>query len=496
MPVAQEFKVRIVSGKELARVARSDPRYINAAKDPDDVAGFADPQKGVAYVRNTHITELNKYLVNHEFAHLLEEKGTDEDEHGIRFKKGKDLFRNIGAASLLPVTAPFGVNLGTQKFREEVGQAIPRELSTPITPNITAVREGVTPAQGLRQGLPTTLAGAGVLAGGPLGLFSRGAGQGVATATGAQPSAPGGTALGVKNPVIAPQASAVTSGAPSAAPTGGGISRLTSSLTKGLKGVGSFLTGGGGGGGQPPVGSPQQASAAAAQQATGQAAQKSGLSLFGLQGGDLAKLGIGAGLLGLSRGVDTPEVPSLVTPRFQQLEQQAIAGEGPFGGLARADIDARLQVPIDQQIEKDLEDIKTFTAEPFRQQRDLIRQQFKQFQPGADVSNSSSLRNALAEVDRQEALALAGARSQVRDQVLQQRRFDVASRLGVDENTLKQLVDVAQLEVSQISTQLGIDVQQASELKQQYQGLAFLFTQSALGTPTFGLGNFNIGVNP
>lgn len=60
-----------------------------------DSLGFADVKHGRVYVRHTGSHELNRYLINHEIDHLVEQHATDEDAHGIRHKKAKNFFRSF-----------------------------------------------------------------------------------------------------------------------------------------------------------------------------------------------------------------------------------------------------------------------------------------------------------------------------------------------------------------------------------------------------------------
>lgn len=84
------YQVKILRNKEFEEAARSNPRYANV---DEDNLGFADPVTNTAYVRLTAYPELNKYLVDHEFNHLIEDHGTDEDEYGIRHKKKRGFGR-------------------------------------------------------------------------------------------------------------------------------------------------------------------------------------------------------------------------------------------------------------------------------------------------------------------------------------------------------------------------------------------------------------------
>ena len=88
--MSRTYQVRILSAREWDRVVASSPRY--AEVDATDL-GFADPARGMGFVRDTSVPRLNTYLLNHEFEHLVEEAGTDEDRHGIRHKR---LFSTLG----------------------------------------------------------------------------------------------------------------------------------------------------------------------------------------------------------------------------------------------------------------------------------------------------------------------------------------------------------------------------------------------------------------
>src|SRR3990167_11153387 len=84
------YEIKVLSSDEFDEVAKSDARYSYV---DDSNMGFADRQKGVAYVRGTNIHDLNKYLINHELEELEEDESTHEDPNGIRHKKFfKDIF--------------------------------------------------------------------------------------------------------------------------------------------------------------------------------------------------------------------------------------------------------------------------------------------------------------------------------------------------------------------------------------------------------------------
>lgn len=92
------YQIKIAkTDREFEEMARSDKRYRNV---DDDNLGFADPLKGIAYVRKTSVPALNRYLLSHEFEHLFEEKGTHEDEFGIRHKK---FFKEVFVPYIAPI---------------------------------------------------------------------------------------------------------------------------------------------------------------------------------------------------------------------------------------------------------------------------------------------------------------------------------------------------------------------------------------------------------
>lgn len=82
----QTYSVRVVSNKEFDHLAGSDNRYKYV---DEDNFGFADPDNRVAYVRHVAMPELQKFLISHEFEHLLNpENHADRDPNGIYHKKG------------------------------------------------------------------------------------------------------------------------------------------------------------------------------------------------------------------------------------------------------------------------------------------------------------------------------------------------------------------------------------------------------------------------
>ena len=90
------YDIHVLSDKEFNDVANSDERYSYV---DDTNLGFADRQKGKAYVRQTNVHDLNKYLISHELEELESDQSTHEDPNGIRHKKGPKFFKDL----ILPI---------------------------------------------------------------------------------------------------------------------------------------------------------------------------------------------------------------------------------------------------------------------------------------------------------------------------------------------------------------------------------------------------------
>lgn len=97
------YEIKFLSSKDFDNL----PVEVTRGSDISDSLGFYNPYLERAYIRWTAYPELNKYLLDHEFEHMLEGDATDVDENGIRHKK---FFKEI----LAPLVS--GFNLETGKF--------------------------------------------------------------------------------------------------------------------------------------------------------------------------------------------------------------------------------------------------------------------------------------------------------------------------------------------------------------------------------------------
>src|SRR3990167_3080671 len=103
------YEVKVLSNDEFDHL----PIEITRGSQIYDSLGFADPSTGKAYVRYNVYQEVTKYLINHEVEELVNEYSDDEDEFGIRHKKGKKFFKQIFmplasiASAFIPGVGPY-----------------------------------------------------------------------------------------------------------------------------------------------------------------------------------------------------------------------------------------------------------------------------------------------------------------------------------------------------------------------------------------------------
>lgn len=124
------YEIKVLDSEDFDKIAKSDSRYSYV---DDSNLGFSDREKGIAYVRDTHIHDLNKYLINHELEELIEARSEHEDPNGIRHKKGPKFFKDILApflsGGLIQPEAPQREAAQTQ-YVEGVGNVPVSQLSS------------------------------------------------------------------------------------------------------------------------------------------------------------------------------------------------------------------------------------------------------------------------------------------------------------------------------------------------------------------------------
>lgn len=127
------YEIKVLDSDEFDKVAKSDPRY--SYVDESNM-GFADRQKGIAYVRGTNVHDLNKYLINHELEELEEAESTHEDPNGIRHKK---FFKEI----FLPLFTGFNGETGKWSPLGILDKSISKDAQQEKSQTVSSGMEGL-----------------------------------------------------------------------------------------------------------------------------------------------------------------------------------------------------------------------------------------------------------------------------------------------------------------------------------------------------------------
>lgn len=77
------YEIKFLSSNDFDKLPVNETN----GSDISDSLGFYNPHTNRVFIRHTSIPELDKYLLQHEFDHLIEKDPTDEDRNGIRHKK-------------------------------------------------------------------------------------------------------------------------------------------------------------------------------------------------------------------------------------------------------------------------------------------------------------------------------------------------------------------------------------------------------------------------
>src|SRR3990167_7590605 len=145
--------------------------------------GVADPKTNTAYVRYSAHPELNKYLIDHEFEHLVEEIPTDEIE-GVRYKIPilGPLASGLGSVASFAAPAIGGLAKG--------GGGLPTQAFQPISSAIKSVPQQAKP--GLLSGFTGIGSPMGQFLGSPIKQATSGLPKGFASVTSTIPKAVSG----------------------------------------------------------------------------------------------------------------------------------------------------------------------------------------------------------------------------------------------------------------------------------------------------------------
>lgn len=198
-------------------------------------------------------------------------------------------------------------------------------------------------------------------------------------------------------------------------------------------------------------------------------------SLGGGLGGILSAFGpklLGAGALGLGLMKNYPKVPSLMTPQIQQLQGQIQGGGSPLGQQAQGVVSGNLNKQFSPLTDQE---ITAATAELDRSKlQDLKRLEgvYASSRPGTDYTTDSNYKQDLDLLERtyasEKANQVANRTRSAEQYFNQNQQANIQSAIGASNEQMRQLAEIAQLDVAQIMAQLSLDAQQAQTFKDTF----------------------------
>lgn len=407
-----------------------------------DSLGLADVPNGRVFVRNTHIPELNSYLLDHELDHLVEETPTDCDHTGnIRYKKFRQGVGNVGAVALPIIGAALGGPAGAA-IGGAAGGALKGGIGGEEKSLSGAFKGGAI--GGLSGFAGSKLTGNFGMPNGTIGNLPQTLGTGLKSG------------LGIGN---------VFKNAGSFLGFGGGASTAGNLGAKGLGAGGLKVLGG-----DPtanafgPILSKFGASPVAGSSAGG------GLGFGGIG----SKQMLGAGLLGLGLAKPLPKAPEL-PQSVNDLRSQVQAGGNPLAQKAQGALGGLLDQQFNPLSEPEIQAATRQLEIDQVKAEDQVRDLYRNLRPGTDPSTDSSFRRDLQEVQDQFARAksdvLATRTRDLKSQFDSQRMGQIQQAMGISDQQMNQLMQLAQLDVQQIAQQLQLDVAQAELFKNTFTNL-------------------------
>ena len=531
--MAQTFDVKVLTEKEWNTLIDTKPPCEHV---DEDSWGYADPEKRLLRVRNTKVHELNKYLLSHEFNHLMEDEATDVCEHGIRHKKffkqvALPILGAIGGSMLLPgigtalgATAGGGISTALGIGGAALGGGLGSKLGGASTKQalISGGLSGLT--AGIGKALPAIgnalKGGAGGVAGGGASITGQAAPQASQLARGASitgSAAPQASQVALGSSLSSP-ASRLASGIRNPFPNGipgapfqsgpgsstqalsrfsvpnAPVASVAPSIAQGVGQAGSLTIGaGGGGGGGAPGGAGslidqflnkiKSGAGNVLQNAAGSAI--SGGITNAIQGGNAAfDLGAAGALIGAGQSRETPQIPDFnALPSVQRVQGAANAGyASDIGRVART----RLDEQLGREYTGLSENVASAIRRPYQEQKIQAERNLKAYQPGFNLDDPE-YNKAIEPALRGQADALALNERAERENFELTRRQDIQTALGMDERQLGTLFDLANLDIQEISLQAGIDFETARQFKEQMGQLAGMFATRGLGLNRFKL---------
>lgn len=119
------YEIKFLGSKDFDNLPVTETN----GSDISDSLGFYNPYTNRIFIRHTAIPELDKYLLEHEFDHILEDKATDADENGIRHKKKRGFVDWITGLSTAGLFTPNSDSVAEQNKANDAQQAQEQQMA-------------------------------------------------------------------------------------------------------------------------------------------------------------------------------------------------------------------------------------------------------------------------------------------------------------------------------------------------------------------------------
>lgn len=180
------------------------------------------------------------------------------------------------------------------------------------------------------------------------------------------------------------------------------------------------------------------------------------------QGGQIG-IGLASELAGQVFGPKSPKLPDFSSlPSYQRmntLSQQRPTGMDP-------NLEAAINRNLDQQFEGEMRNLRNI---------------YKNARPGTDYTTDSAYQRDLAQLQNKQALSRADAMANATNESIQ-------TQLMATDQEMQQLSQLAEMDISQIMLQLGMDSEEANQFKQTFSNIGSMFLQKGLGFDQFQAG--------
>lgn len=205
---------------------------------------------------------------------------------------------------------------------------------------------------------------------------------------------------------------------------------------------------------------------------------------------------LGTGLLGVGLAKQFPKVPAL-PESVNPIRQRANAGGGPLAQLASSNVSGILNQQFNPLTEPELTAATANLDKSRMQDIKRLEDMYASVRPGTDYTTDTTYKQDLGEIEGNYAQAKANTvadRTRSAQELFRNNQSRaVQQAMGIDNEQMAQLMDIAQLDISQIMAQLNIDYAAALNFKQVFQELGGNLLLSGMDSQPNPFAGFNVG---